>query len=271
MALFEMPQAFVDRLKDRQGDPPPARDSSTIALTRDGERGIEVYLMRRQSTMAFAPGMYVFPGGSVHESDRIADIPWIGPSAEEWGERLGCDADFARGIVVAAIRELFEEASVLFAGDENQVISGANDGKYVPARVALDKGELAMNEFLKENGLSLRTDLVYPWSRWVTPDFEPKRFDTRFFVAALPSNQEVGELSVEADHGEWVNVDDLIDKLESDQIQMLPPTKANCLALQGLRTADLAQAAAKSDMSPIMPTLVQIDGRWYIDSAGAGA
>ena len=68
-----------------------------------------------------------------------------------------------------------------------------------------------------------------------------------------------------------MNVDDLIDKLESDQIQMLPPTKANSLALQGLQTAALAQAAAKSDMSPIKPTLVQIDGRWYIDSAGAGA
>lgn len=75
---------------------------------------------------------------------------------------------------------------------------------------------------------------------------------------------------MEADHGEWVNLDDLVDKLESDQIKMLPPTKANCLAIQGLTTSDLAEASANSDMNPIMPTLVQIDGRWYIDSAGAG-
>lgn len=264
MALIELPDLFLDRV-NLKGDPPPTRDSSTIALTRDGERGIEVYLMRRQSTLEFAPGMYVFPGGSVHESDRSADIPWIGPTAEQWGKRLGCDADFARGIVVAAIRELFEEASVLLAGTPAEIVADAHSSEYESARVSLDKGELAMSDFLQSHQWSLRTDLIHPWSRWVTPEFESKRFDTRFFVAALPQVQEVGELSVESDHGIWMNVDDVIEGIDSESIKMLPPTRSTCKSLQGLKVADLPEISASRRMDPIMSKLVQVEGRWYLD------
>ena len=171
---------------------------------RDGDAGIEAYLMRRQSTMEFAAGMYVFPGGKVHDSDRLVDA-WVGPSPEEWGKRFGCDADTARGLVVAAVRETFEESGILLAGpDADTVVDDTSAPDMQAARIALDKQEYGFAEFLAEHDLVLRADLVGAWSHWITPPFEPRRYDTRFFVAALPEGQVVGELSRESDRADWM-------------------------------------------------------------------
>ena len=138
--------------------------------------------------------MYVFPGGKAQDSDRDVDA-WVGPSAEEWGKRFGCDADTARGLVVAAVRETFEESGILLAGpDADTVVADTSAPDMQAARVALENGEYGFAEFLAERGLVLRADLLGAWSHWITPAFEPRRYDTRFFVAALPEGQVVGEL-----------------------------------------------------------------------------
>lgn len=264
MALIELPEVLRSRLNP--GAPvTPARDASTVVLLREAPTGLEVFLMRRQSTMSFAPGMYVFPGGSIHESDRDPAIAWVGPSAEEWGTVLGCDADHARGLVVAAARELFEEASILLAGSEEHVCDDAHSTAMQSARKVLDDDQLSLAAFLKESGYALRTDLLHAWSRWVTPEFEPKRFDTRFFVAKVPSTQQVGELSVEADHGEWMNLDDVIAGFEAGEVAMLPPTEMTIRSLIGLDVNNLAAVAAARSMEPIMPRLVEIDGKLFLE------
>ena len=90
------------------------RDAATIALVRDGAQGLETYLLRRRSTLEFAPGMLVFPGGGVHDGDlRVSD--WIGPDAAAWADVFDCDETVARGLVdavldriAAAARELLD-------------------------------------------------------------------------------------------------------------------------------------------------------------------
>ena len=93
--------ALVDRW---DGQPVPARDAATVAVLRDGPAGRETFLLRRRATMAFAAGKYVFPGGSVQDSD-FEPVPWIGPGPREWAGRLSCREDLARALVVAAVRE----------------------------------------------------------------------------------------------------------------------------------------------------------------------
>ena len=169
--------------------PLPARPAATVLLLRDGQAGIEVFLMRRHRAMEFVGGVIVFPGGGVDDRDRNADIDWYGPPPSWWAERLGTDEELALALVCAAARETFEESGVLFAGPGNAdgepgIVNDA--GVYAQARAALADNSLAFGDFLRAEGLVLRADLLRPWANWVTPKEErTRRYDTFFFVGAL--------------------------------------------------------------------------------------
>ena len=183
-----------------------ARDAATIVVVRDGDEGIEAYLMRRQTTMEFAAGMYVFPGGGVARVRHRARRPLVRSGAGAAGRSCSrCDVDLAKGLVVAAVRETFEETGILLAGpDGDTVVSDTSGDDMAAARLALDAGEMAFADFLTDRGLVLRADLLGAWAHWITPEFEPRRYDTRFFVAALPEGQRVGTISRESDRASWV-------------------------------------------------------------------
>lgn len=265
---FPIPEKLRDQLEEAERRDAVAvpRDAATIALVRDGAEGIEAYLMRRQSTMDFAAGMYVFPGGKVQESDELVDA-WVGPPAEEWAKRFGCDAAIARGLVVAAVRETFEESGILLAGhDEHTVVADTSEPEMQKARVALENGEYGFVEFLGERGLVLRADLLGAWSHWITPAFEPRRFDTRFFVAALPEGQVVGELPGEADRAEWMPVARVLEKVRAGEALMLPPTAQTCRQLAELSVDGVLAAAAAREITPIEPRIVEVDGELVLDN-----
>lgn len=269
MTLIPVPEKLRARFES-PAPPSAPRDAATVVLTRDGDDGLEVYLMRRQSTMAFAPGMCVFPGGSLHASDADGAIGWTGPEAQEWADALGASPELARGLVVAAVRELFEETGVLLAGaDVDTVCQELADADIQSARRVLDADKLTFAQFLSERRYKVRSDLLFAWSRWITPEFEPKRFDTRFFVAALPDGQEVGELNIEASEGDWHTLPEIFAALENGSLAMLPPTEATCRSLEGLTTADFQTASTGRSLSPVMPQIVTIDGVLYLQTEGA--
>lgn len=244
--------------------PATPRDAATVVLVRDGENGLETYLLRRRTTLEFAPGVLVFPGGGVHESDR-APLDWVGPEPAVWAASFGCDEPTARGLVVAAVRETFEESGVLFASPGADAPVVADTSGMEDERRALDRGELDFAEFLDAHGLTLRADLLGAWSHWVTPTFEPKRFDTRFFLAAVPDGQRVGELPGEADRAAWWPISDLWPQLDAGSVMMLPPTAVTCREIAGLTTADLAGALAGRTINRIEPMLVDEDGQLFLD------
>ena len=125
--LVEHARAFSDGTRE----PVEVRHASTVVLLREGDGapgGLEVYLLRRHVDMAFAAGMCVFPGGGVDKRDFDADIGWVGPSAAEWADLLGCDEAFARALVCAAVRETFEESGVLLAGPTAESVVGDTTG-----------------------------------------------------------------------------------------------------------------------------------------------
>jgi 8-oxo-dGTP pyrophosphatase MutT (NUDIX family) len=257
-----------DRLREhvgRTGEPAVPVDAATIVLLRDGADGVEVYLLRRQSTMEFLPGMYVFPGGKAQASDRdVGD--WVGPSAEAWGKIFGCDADTARGLVVAAVRETFEESGILLAGpDADTVVSDTSAPDMQAARLALENGEFGFAEFLTERGLVLRADLLGAWSHWITPEFEPRRYDTRFFVAALPEGQVVGELPGEADRALWAPMARVLEWVDAGKAMMLPPTAITCREVSGFTAATILTASAEREVKTVAPFLVDVDGELYLE------
>jgi 8-oxo-dGTP pyrophosphatase MutT (NUDIX family) len=243
----------------------PARDAATVVLLRDGgTAGLEVYLLRRTGSMAFAAGMHVFPGGSVDPRDAEAHVDWAGPPPARWAEWLACDERLARALVCAAVRETFEESGVLLAGhvsgSPEDVVADTTTDDVERDRLALLDRSLSMAELLARRGLVLRSDLLRPWAHWITPEFEPRRFDTRFFVAAVPPGQRPRHVSTEADSATWLPVSDAVAAHDAGRLDMLPPTIESLRELATFGTVDEVLAAPR-EVRPVLPRLVRDGGR----------
>jgi len=228
--LVDDARAFADGSKE----PAEPRNAATVVLLRPGDAGPEVYLLRRQTSMAFAGGFCVFPGGGVDPRDfdprHSHATAWAGPTPAEWASRLGTDESTARALVCAAVRETFEESGVLLAGESaDTVVADTTGDDWETDRAALEARELAFTDFLDRRGLVLRTDLLGVWAGWLTPIFEPRRYRTWFFVADLPEGQRTRDVSTESDHVTWLPVMQAVDDVEREQIFMLPPTYLTCL------------------------------------------
>jgi 8-oxo-dGTP pyrophosphatase MutT (NUDIX family) len=231
-----LPAHFAARARDvLDGTVPPAtpRDAATVMLLRPAPRaggaaggsGLQVYMLRRRPSMAFAPGAYVFPGGSVDAADGDADIAWAGPGPAEWAGLLDAPAALARSLVCAAVRETFEESGVLLAGPCPATVLGTTgDEGWEADRRGLLAGTLTLAALLRRRGLVLRSDLLRPWSRWITPVTEERRYDTRFFAAALPAGQHARDVGGEADETAWMDPGHALAAAGRGEIALWPPT-----------------------------------------------
>ncbi len=249
MSRWDELAARVRGLADGTTTPAPTRDAATVLLLRDRPAGPEAYLLRRVAAMSFAGGMHVFPGGSVDPADAGAQIGWAGPAPAEWARWLSCPVPLARALVCAAVRETFEEAGVLLAGaGPHDVLADVSSDEWEAERAALEAREQSMSELLERRRLVLRTDLLRPLAHWITPEAEPKRFDTRFFLAELPVGQVCRDAGTEADHRLWVRPADALEQ----GLTMMPPTQAALRAVQG--APDVAAAlAVPRVLRPVMP------------------
>jgi 8-oxo-dGTP pyrophosphatase MutT (NUDIX family) len=241
-------------------EPAVPRLAATVILMRPTDDGFEVYAQRRAATMAFAPGMYAFPGGSVDPSDSDAIIDWVGPRPEAWAERMALPVGLAQAVVCAAVRELYEEAGVLLSSDTpDHIVSDLSDGRWEAARTDLVARRHSLTEWFAAAGLALRADLLVPWARWLTPEFEPRRFDTFFFLARMPADQRARDVGGEADHTVWLS------PAEAATLPMLPPTLYTLGELARYTDIDAVLAAAdQRDVSaPVRPVVeVDPDGAW---------
>jgi 8-oxo-dGTP pyrophosphatase MutT (NUDIX family) len=234
----------------------PVRDAATVVLLRDGEGGLEAYLLRRVPTMAFAAGMHVFPGGVVDPRDAD-DVPWSGPSPADWARTFSADERLTRALVCAAVRETFEESGVLLAGpDPGTVVADTTGAAWEDERLALVDRRTALSDLLTRRRLLLRADLLRPWAHWITPVSEPRRYDTRFLVAALPPGQRTRDVGGEADRVLWVRPVDAVDAFDRGEKAMLPPTLQTLRELAGHATVDdVLEAAAGRVITPILPEM----------------
>ena len=231
-------------------EPPPVRDASTVVLLRDGS-GLETYLMRRAATMAFAAGMYVFPGGRIDEADLDIELSWVGDPLD--AGRMTADERQARGLVVGAVREVFEETGVLLAVDDAGRFP-AEDAAWEEDRAAVAESSPALAEVLARRGLRIDPGALPLWTHWVTPEVESKRYDVRFFVAAVPPGQRARDVSGEADQVLWTSPGAALGDYSRGQLPMLPPTVATLADLAALPdVATVLASASARDVRPLMP------------------
>jgi 8-oxo-dGTP pyrophosphatase MutT (NUDIX family) len=265
---IRLPDGYAARAADvLAGRVPPAepRDAATVMLLRSAaDHGLEVYLLRRRSSMAFAPGAYVFPGGSVDARDTDTEVGWAGPDAAEWGRLLDAPAELARVLVCAAVRETFEESGVLLAGAAAGTVVGSTASQgWEAGRAALLAGSTSLAGLLAGRGLVLRSDLLRPWSRWVTPVTEERRYDTRFFAAALPPGQQARDVSGEADRAGWFRPDEALAAARRGEIILFPPT---AVTLGELATCGNVPAAlaARRRVTALIPEVFLADGAVWL-------
>lgn len=216
-------------------EPVEPRLAVSVVLLRDGADGPETLLLRRSVRLAFAPGRWVFPGGAVEPSDADP-APWAGVAPED------------THLVVAGVRETFEESGVLLA-----VGDGAASEE---ERAALEDGTVSLATVLRDRGFALDAGMFAPFAHWVTPVIERKRFDTRFLLAAMPDDQEARAIPGESDRMEWVRPADALAR----ELPMMPPTLAILRELSGEPTVADALARPR-DIPRIQPGIRLVDDR----------
>ena len=258
-ALVERAQEWLDRSADAPADAVAPRAAATVLLVRDGQHGVEVFMLRRVATMEFAPRMMVFPGGGVDPRDADPSLPWAGPTPADWGRALGADETTARELVVAAVREVFEECGVLLAGpDAESVVGDVSGADWQAERQALLSRERSLAEVLIARGLVLRSDLLRARAHWITPEFESRRYDTRFFAALLPEGQVPDDATTEADHAAWVDPAELLRDYHRGEALMLPPTVVSVEEVAAARSAD-EFLHEETPIEPVLPVLTPTD------------
>jgi 8-oxo-dGTP pyrophosphatase MutT (NUDIX family) len=269
-----VPRGLAERARDiSDGRLAPAvpRDAATVILLRQaadagaGGAGFEAFLLRRTAELEFAPGAYVFPGGSVDARDDDPGVGWAGPGPADFATLLDVPPDRARALVCAAVRETFEESGVLLAGVSHDDLVG-DSAALAADRHALLAGTASFAEVLGRRGLVLRTDLLTPWARWITPEASPRRFDTWFFAAALPPGQAATAAPEghadpgESESGAWLRPASALEAARAGQMTLLPPTAVTLGELAG--HADVpAILAHRPVITPRLPKVIIEDGR----------
>lgn len=225
----------------------PIRNAATVVLLRDGDQGLETFLLQRNQATAFGPGYYVFPGGAVDEAD--ADIAVAGRcdgfDDRQASQRVG----IARGGLrfwVAAMRECFEECGLLLATNAQGGDFVAAD-RFATARAALNAGHLSFPDFCQQADLRLPVDHLLYYTHWTTPPGPPRRYATRFFACAAPaSHASAVHDGTETVGGGWATPRTALATFHSGEWPMMPPTVAQLLFLKDFASVDavLARLAA---------------------------
>lgn len=244
-------------------DPAP-RAASTIVLLRPGPAAPEVFLLERHGKSAFLGGAFVFPGGKVDPGDAglggearfEADRRFRSAPGSSWTDE---DARRAR---VAGVRETFEEAGVLFARRSGETglasFSPEERSRFDVLRRSLDGAE-AFAAFLKDEGLEPALEALIPFAHWVTPSAEPRRFDTRFYLASMPEGQRASSDDTETVSGRWLTLRDALRCHDERQVLLVPPTYRVLEQLSSARTVEAALALGASHPIPLIQPKIRAE------------
>jgi 8-oxo-dGTP pyrophosphatase MutT (NUDIX family) len=238
----------------------PPRDAATVVMLRDTDEGVEVFLLKRHGLSDVMGGAYVFPGGKVDTRDAEPGMrQHLDHAPTELHGKLGepgLDAITAASLYVAAIREAFEESGILFVQNATPVL--------VARAGALLREGMPFDDVLAELALRLDTASVVPWSRWITPKVPTvsnKRFDTRFFVAAVPLRQVALHDNHEATESTWVTPRSALQRYWSGDIELAPPQIMSLAYLSHFASVDDVLQTARQTRPPVIaPEPFQQDG-----------
>lgn len=240
----------------------PIKPAATVILVRPAPNSFEIFMLRRTSKAAFAGGMYVFPGGRVDGEDhfnKYADCcAEFSDSQAPQQDALGSDY---RGFWVAGIRESFEEAGLLLAYKPSGELLNYRDAKvaeqFAALRDPLHDGELSLYDICQQHELKLAVDQIHYYNRVVTPPGRPRRFDTRFFIAAAPSGQTGTHDDTETVDSVWISPEEALAQHAEERFGLMRITQIQLTALAGFKSCDdlLAMAATNTAFPVSRPAL----------------
>jgi 8-oxo-dGTP pyrophosphatase MutT (NUDIX family) len=223
-------------------------------------------MVRRTRATSFFGGAYVFPGGRVDAADRLADESWCDGIEALHAKFPDLAREEATGYATAAARELFEEAGVLLArGADGQIVrtdDAAAQARYDAHRHAIHCGERTLRDVLAAERLRLALDRFVPFAHWITPVNEPKRFDTRFFLARMPAGQRPMHDAGETTDSLWIGAAEALERFRRDEIVLAPPTWGTLRDLARFATVEETVAwGARARMTAIQPRPYEEAGR----------
>lgn len=253
-----LPAGFEDKVAAGDYPSAPTRPAATVLLVRDGAGAPEVLLLRRHGRSGFAADAWVFPGGVVDAADRDLSLVdrLYGPTPSEWAARLGLDDPAeAVGYVIAALREAFEETGILLARDASGAPAGADEALAV-ARRALLTDVVGLRQVVLNQDLRLAGDGVIYVAHWITPEPEPRRYDTRFFLARAEPDALCVPHEEEMTDSVWITAADAIRHFEDGGLRLLPPTIHTLRRLADHASVEAIFAAlADAPVPEIMPVM----------------
>lgn len=228
------PKSFFYRNQQENRTEQAPRDAATVILLRDRTEGpYELFLMQRHRNQAFMGGAHVFPGGSLDESDADPGLAgYLGGFCAADARLLLQEPDLpeatALGLFLTAIRETFEEAGVLLArcasGEPVDLADPEAAGRFAAYRLELLGGRFTLADLARREGILYAPDLLIPYSHWITPATEPRRFDTRFFLARFPERQAAVHDRTELTESCWMTTGSALADHEAGRIALMPPS-----------------------------------------------
>ena len=224
-----------------------------------GGTTLEVLMVRRNLRSDFVGGAYVFPGGAVDLLDGGAEAESLSAGRSDAGAStlLGVESG-GLAYWVAVVRETFEEAGLLLAEREGgpDLLAGdpEEEARFAGARAAVNAGTLRFLDLCREERLQLGVSDIHYFAHWITPRGAPRRYDTRFFVAAAPPGQIAAHDAGETIADVWISPHDALERHRAGEIEIIFPTIRNLQAIGRFATStELLEAAARA--SSAVPTI----------------
>lgn len=249
--------------KVKDGNPDSPKPAATVILVRQHLGDLQVYLLKRSAKSGFMAGNYVFPGGTVDTEDQNFQF-WkncVDLDLDKIVQQLGgnIEVEEALAFSVAAVRETLEEAGVFLA--HKQKTNADELDRICQLRLIPDLPKQWFQKLAVSEGWTLALSSLYRWSHWITPQRMSRRFDTRFFLAAMPPNQVCQPDTRETTHGLWINPQKgLAGNLEG-KIPLSPPTLITLHELSQYRSLDDLMKTVKVRRwgKPLLPRLISVE------------
>jgi 8-oxo-dGTP pyrophosphatase MutT (NUDIX family) len=226
------------------------KDAATLVLLRDSAAGVEVFCVERNKDSAFMGGVIVFPGGKLDPTDR--DPGWLAITTPPRAASFAPDDVTLRALAIAACRETLEEAAIL-------PVLGARltHADLLALRAQVTSGRDTLRSLLAQRGLRLDLGALYPLARWITPMAETRRYDTRFFAAAIESGQPGAHDERETTASFWATPVEVLRRFDAQALQLAPPThRMLTLLVDFARAEDVAALSRRACLESICPKLV---------------
>ncbi|MDP2957346.1 MAG: hypothetical protein Q8N53_13055 [Longimicrobiales bacterium] len=259
----QLPDRFAESVAHPPEHPVAPRPAATIVLLRDSGGGPEVLLLRRNRSAGFVPGAHVFPGGRVDRSDAsealVARLDGLDAAAAARRLELPGGDPPALAYYLAALREAFEETGILVAhdGDGRAPGTAAEDPAVDALRDDLMEERITFEGALDRLGCRLDGAAVEYLAHWITPEPEPRRYDTRFFAAKVRPGDDAVVDPREMTDAVWITPTAALRRLREGTLPMVFPTIHTLEDLERFRSVDAILSDLRGRRIPtILPRLV---------------